>query len=49
MDKPELRRQMATRSRDRIADRYELRKNVLQLSNLFSRMRQARAASAPSS
>ncbi len=49
MDKPELRRQMASRSRERIADRYELRKNVLQLSNLFNRMRQDRAASAPSS
>lgn len=48
MDNPELRRQMATRSRQRIADRYELGKNVRQLSNLFSRMRQDGAASAPS-
>jgi colanic acid/amylovoran biosynthesis glycosyltransferase len=49
IDNPELRRQMATRSRERIADQYELRKNVLRLSNLFSRKtRQDRAASARS-
>ena len=43
MDNPALRRQMASRSRERIADQYELRKNVLRLSNLFSRkMRQDR-------
>ena len=48
MDHPDLRRQMATRSRERIAGQYELRKNVLLLSNLFSQMRQNGAASAPS-
>jgi glycosyltransferase involved in cell wall biosynthesis len=37
MDKPDLRRQMATLTRERIAHRYELRKNVLHLSKLFSR------------
>ena len=49
MDNPELRRQMATLSRERIADQYELRKNVQRLSNLFSRkMPQDRPASSPS-
>ncbi len=37
MDKPELRRQMAKLCRERIADKYDLRKNVLHLSEVFSR------------
>jgi colanic acid/amylovoran biosynthesis glycosyltransferase len=50
MDNPELRRQMAARSRERIADQYELRQNVLRLSKLFSRKIQPdHGASAPSS
>jgi len=50
MDKPELRRQMATLARLRIADQYELRKNVLRLSKLFSRkMQQDRPASSATS
>lgn len=37
MDRPDLRREMAELSRERIVDQYELRKNVLRLSNLFTR------------
>ncbi len=49
MDKPDLRRQMADRSRERVADRYELGKNLQHLSSLFSRkMQPARVTSADS-
>jgi len=37
MDKPDLRRQMANSSRERIADKYNLQKNVRHLSDVFSR------------
>jgi len=37
MDEPDLRRQMASLCRERIADKYELRKNVLHLSEVFKR------------
>lgn len=37
MDKPELRREMAGRCRDRIADKYDLGKNVRRLSDVFKR------------
>jgi len=37
MDQPKLRRQMATLCRERIADKYDLGKNVRQLSDVFTR------------
>jgi len=37
MDNPELRRCMAESSRDQIADKYDLQKNVVQLSEIFKR------------
>ena len=37
MDKPDQRHQMANSSRERIADKYDLRKNVRHLSDVFSR------------
>ena len=37
IDKPDLRRRMASASRERIADKYDLRKNVGRLSELFRR------------
>ena len=37
MDQPELRRQMAKLCRERIADKYDLGKNVRQLSDVFTR------------
>jgi colanic acid/amylovoran biosynthesis glycosyltransferase len=48
MDQPELRRQMAKSSRERIADQYELHKNVERLSKLFSQMQADRADVSPS-
>jgi len=37
MDNPDVRRRMASASRQRIADNYDLRKNVAHLSELFTR------------
>jgi len=37
MDNPESRRSMASASRERIAEKYDLRKNVARLSELFRR------------
>jgi len=37
MDSPELRRRMAHSSREQVADKYDLQKNVLHLSEVFSR------------
>ena len=37
MDQPDLRRRMASASRERIAEKYDLRKNVARLSALFTR------------
>jgi len=37
MDSPELRRRMAASSRERVADKYDLQKNVRHLSEVFTR------------
>jgi len=37
MDNPDLRRRMAASSRERVADKYDLQKNVMHLSEVFTR------------
>ena len=49
MDQPELRRQMSEHSRQRVAERYDLRKNALRMSELFKQMKQGNAATSSAS